>query len=88
MPMMVVQSLPCFRSQLLNLFSRPCTCPQGHLNCWVVFVLRAQVTGDCPQPFHNIVECGTEEVTHVQDTDWNNDDRLGHDGLLFALVML
>ncbi|CAE7215834.1 unnamed protein product [Symbiodinium microadriaticum] len=25
------------------------------------------VTGDCPQPFHNIVECGTEEVTHVQD---------------------
>ena len=26
-----------------------------------------EVTGDCPQPFHNIVECGTEEVSHVQD---------------------
>eukprot|EP00439_Symbiodinium_sp_Y106_P015053 s7725_g2.t1 len=46
------------------------------------------VTGDCPQPFHNIVECGTEEVTHVQDSNWNNDDRLGYDGLLFAQVML
>ncbi|CAJ1430801.1 unnamed protein product, partial [Effrenium voratum] len=25
------------------------------------------VTRDCPQPFHNIVECGTEELTHVQE---------------------
>ena len=26
-----------------------------------------QVTRESPQPFHNIVECGTEEVSHVQD---------------------
>ena len=28
---------------------------------------RLKVTRECPQPFHNIVECGTEEVSHVQD---------------------
>lgn len=28
--------------------------------------LPPQVTRESPQPFHNIVECGTEEVLHVQ----------------------
>lgn len=30
-------------------------------------LLLKQVTRECPQPFHNIVECGTEEVSHVQE---------------------
>ena len=39
----------------------------GNSSTTKVVACPPQVTRNSPQPFHNIVECGTEEVSHVQD---------------------